>query len=168
MSELIVICGTPGTGKTEVAKRLQKFTFKVIHLSDLVIREKLYLKYDEERSSYVIDLDKLIKRITELYNQNPVKLVIEGVSAETLPNHMVDLCFVLICEPGELEKRLRKKGYPPSKIAENLEAERLNLIWGEALDNYGPDKVVVIDTTRLTIDETAQKIIKEIRKRKIG
>jgi len=165
--KLIVICGTPGTGKTEVAKRLKRYTFNVIHLSDLVIREKLYLKYDEERDSYVIDPDKLIRKLIELKDKIPKKLVVEGVGAEIIPRDLVDLCFVLICEPKELERRLREKGYTLDKIKENLEAERLSLVWGEALDNYGSNKVVVIDTTNLTVDEVVQRILSEIKNRKI-
>lgn len=167
MYKLIIICGTPGTGKTGVANRLKKMGFRILHLSDLVIREKLYLKYDEERDSYVIDPDKLIRKIIEIKEKTTKPLIIEGVGAEIIPKELVDLCFVLICEPKELERRLKAKGYSKEKIDENLEAERLNLIWGEALDNYGADKVIVIDTTNLTEEEVARRIISEIKKRKI-
>lgn len=167
MPKLIIICGTPGTGKTEVAKRLKKYTFDVIHLSDLVIREKLYLKYDAKRETYVIDPDKLVKKIIEIKNNATKKLIVEGVGAEIIPRELVDICFVLICEPKELGRRLREKGYSLDKVEENLEAERLNLIWGDALDNYGPSKVVVIDTTNLTINDVVQRILSEIRNRNI-
>ncbi len=165
MFQLIIICGTPGTGKTEVANLLKRHGFKVIHLSNLVIREKLYLKYDEERDSYIIDEKKLIDKLIEIEKETSEPLIVEGIGAEIIPNKFVDICFVLICEPKELEKRLKSKGYPYTKIQENLEAERLSLIWGEALDNYGRSKVVVIDTTDLTIDEVVEHIMKEIKKR---
>ena len=162
---MILICGTSGTGKTELAKRLKEYGFKVIHLPELVIREKLYLNYDEERQSYVIDPQKVIKRIVELERKSSEPLVVEGIGAEIIPSKYVDLCIVLICEPRELRRRLRLKGFPDEKIEENLEAERLSLIWGEALDKYGNNKVVVLDTTNIGVDDLVKIVLEELKKR---
>jgi len=161
---MIIICGTPGTGKTEVAKRLSRFGFTVIHLSEFIIREKLYLNYDVKRNYYVIDPEKMIKRIHQIKEQEK-KLIIEGVGAELIPPEYVDLCIVLICEPKELEKRLLSKGFSRDKISENLEAERLSIVWGEALDRYGQEKVFVIDTTNLSVDEIVNIVLDELSRR---
>jgi len=163
---LILICGSPGTGKTTIAKELEKYGFKIIHLGDLVIKEKLYIGYDEERGAYVLDPDRVVKRLIEIESKSDAPVIVEGVGAEIVPKEKVDVCFVLICEPRELKKRLERKGYPPKKIEENLEAERMSIILGEALDNYG-EKVVVIDTTNISTKEAVERILREFKKRRI-
>jgi len=162
---MILICGTPGTGKTLLAKKLAEYGFEIVHLSELVIREKLYLNYDEARQSFVINPKKLIKKLVELEKKTKKPLIVEGIGAELVPKKYVDLCIVLICEPKELQKRLEAKGYSTDKIEENLEAERINLIWGEALDKYGEENVVVLDTTNLSAEALANIVLKEFKKR---
>lgn len=50
MGKAIVISGTPGVGKTLVATRLaSRLGLSYINLSDLVVRESLYIDVDEVR-----------------------------------------------------------------------------------------------------------------------
>jgi len=164
---MILICGTPGTGKTTIANELKKYGFKVIHLGDFVIKEKLYMGYDKKRKTYIIDPEKVVEKLRNMQKNSKEPLIVEGVGAEIVPKELVEVCFVLICEPKELRKRLEAKGYPPEKIEENLEAERMSIILGEALDNYG-EKTVVIDTTNTSVEEVVKKILEELKRRNIA
>ena len=163
---VIAICGTPGTGKSSLAERFRRLGFKVIHLSKYVIDEKLYSNYDKRRDAYIIDEDKLMEAIRREASLSD-KLVIEGIGAEILPKNLVDICIVLTCEPYVLEERLSKKGFSPQKIAENLEAERFGVILMEALNNYGRERTIILDTTYRDVDELFNVIMDELRKRRI-
>jgi len=163
---LIAICGTPGTGKSELAERLSKENFKVIHLSKFVIENRLYLGYDEKRHAYIIDEDGLAEEIRKVSAKHD-RLIVEGVGAEGLPSDIVDLCIVLTCEPSVLRMRLSLRELPDEKIEENLEAERFGVVLGEAISNYGASKVVVIDTTYEAIESIARVVIGELHRRGI-
>lgn len=157
----ILICGSPGTGKTTIANYLKKYGFEIINLSHFVISNKLYLGYDTIRDSYIIDEEALIKKIKERISKEK-NVVIEGIGAEILPDELADLCVVLTCDIKELEKRLKNKGYPPSKIYENLEAERFSIILNTALENF-KQKVIVFDTSRYSEVEIVNKILTKLR-----
>ena len=79
-------------------------------------------------------------------------------------SHLCDHCdkvIVLRLNPESLEKRLKKRRYPESKIQENLEAESLAVCTIEAFEKHG-DIVNEIDTTDMSIDEVAINIKKII------
>jgi len=163
---VIVICGTPGTGKSSIADMFADYGFHVIHLSKFVIERGLYRDYDKRREAYVVDEDKLLEELGRLLKEKK-KVVIEGISAEILPRDWVDLCIVLTCEPYVLEKRLLERNFPVSKVEENLEAERMGVILGDALSNYGEAKIIVLDTTHRGPREVFKVILDELRRREI-
>ncbi len=160
---IIAITGTPGTGKTEVAKVLSKFltSWKVIHINDLVHQKKLYVGYDESRKSYEVDMERLKKEIESL-EQKHKNLLIESHIAHLLP---CDIVVVLRCHPKEIMKRLEKKYSWPTKIYENVEAEALNVIAEEAREKC--EKVYEIDTTGLTVEEVAKQILKIVEGKEV-
>ncbi len=168
MVKVIYICGTPGTGKTTLSKYLEKYGFYIINLPKLLREKKLYLGYDAERDSLIIDEKSLINEIRKIVQESDSEAIaIEGLGAEILPPDLASMCVVLVCEPKELERRLREKGYSEEKIRENLEAERFSIILGDALETFG-DKVVVYDTSKLEIKEIVEDILKRIGLSKRG
>lgn len=59
---VIIITGTPGTGKTTHAELLAQespLPLKHINVGDLVKDKGLYEEYDEEWQSYTVDEDKV-------------------------------------------------------------------------------------------------------------
>jgi len=163
---VIAICGTPGTGKSELAKLFGKNGFCVIHLSRFVIENMLYQGYDKRRGAYIIDEERLVGKLKDILSKYK-DVVIEGVGAEAIPSKLVDICIVLTCEPFMLERRLTERGFPYEKIQENLEAERFGIILGEAISNYGRSKVMVFDTTYTSIEELYRVVVDELRRRGI-
>ena len=142
------LTGTPGTGKTSISDFLDT---KVVHLSD----------YYEEASEgktksgeWLIDLDKINTIVSEA---NLKEVFYEGHTSHTLDN--LEMVIILRCDPPVLRKRLTKRNYSKEKINENLEAEALNIIFEEAIENISEDKIFQLDTTDQTPEQSAKKLM---------
>jgi|Deesub1362B_J571_1020462.scaffolds.fasta_scaffold00265_14 adenylate kinase len=147
---MICITGTPGTGKSTVAEILKRRGRKIIHLNEYIDRESLFEEWDEERESLIVDEEKLKLHFLSLELSD---VIVEGHLSHFLPCEKV---IVLRAHPRELERRLRKKGYSEKKIKENVEAEALDVILIEALENC--KEVHEIDTTSKLPEEIAEMI----------
>jgi adenylate kinase len=152
----IALTGTPGTGKSSVAKLLEKRGYKVIRIDD--IYEKFVVGYDEERKSKIVDEKKMDREIKKIKEEGV--LIIEGHLSHLLS---VDGVIILRCNPEELKKRLFKKGWDKKKIRENLEAEALDIILQRTLQKH--EKVWEIDVTDKNSEEVAEEIDKIIREK---
>jgi adenylate kinase len=141
------ITGTPGTGKSSVADELKARGFSVLHLSetarDYVIGE------DAARETRVIDEDRWVAEFP------PFEGFVEGHLAHLLP---CDRVVVLRCRPDVLSRRLGKRHYSEAKIRENLEAEALDVILIEALEEHPPEHILELDTTYRSVAEIADGI----------
>lgn len=146
---IIALTGTPGVGKSSVAETL-KDKYEIINLVELAKRKKFILGYDRERDSYIIDIEKLENYIKGLERKKSV-LILDGHLSHLFKN--LDKVIVLRCNPEVLRKRLLKKGWNEKKIRENLEAEMLDVILGEAIDMHGSRKVFEVDTTYRSVEE---------------
>ena len=155
MGEAVFITGTPCTGKTTLASRLNG---RLIKINDLAISHGFVLGVDEEKGYKVIDIDKLSCHVDEMIRNCDELLIFEG--------HLSHLCsgaskvIVLRVRPEILEERLRARNYSDAKIRENLEAEALGVCSAEAYEKYGED-VFELDVTDLEIDE-AVSLVEEV------
>ncbi len=68
----------------------------------------------------------------------------------------MDFALILRCDPLILEERLRSKGWPETKIKENVGAEILDVIKVEAFEIM--DKVYEIDTSNKSPEDIANAI----------
>ena len=119
--KVIAISGTPGVGKTTLAKFLvRKLEFKRLDLHDHY--QKISKGYNRRKQCYDLDLRKLTGLVKRLSKEN--NLVIDSHVGHLLNPKLVDLCLVLTCPNLKtLEKRLIKRGYSKKKVRENLDAE---------------------------------------------
>ncbi len=160
---IIVISGTPGTGKTSVARRVaEELGAFYVNLSELVIKEKLYTSVDEERGAYVADLDALEERLRRLAEEKGL-LVVDSHYGEVAPPDLVDKVIVLRLDPEVLEKRLRERGWPEKKVKENVAAEVLGVCTVNAVEEQGEDKVYEVDVTGKSLDEVVAEVLRIIR-----
>ena len=142
------LTGTPGTGKTSISKLLDT---DIVHLSDYY-ESSSNEKTDE--GEWLIELDLLDDNIRDLSRNEGV---FEGHTAHFLSD--IDQVIILRCDPFVLKERLDERDYSKEKVMENLEAEALNIIYIEALDNIDKEKIFQFDTTNKSTEESA-KIIK--------
>ena len=145
--KVIIITGTPGTGKTYLAKKLsKKFKFQYIDVNELINKNKLAEGYDKKRKCKIIDIKKLNKFLIDLIKKSKNNLIIDSHLSHYLPNRYVDLCIVTKSNFKTLKKRLKNKKYSKEKINENLECEIFDICFNEALERK--HKILVIDTSK--------------------
>lgn len=162
---IIVITGTPGTGKTYFSKRLANIiNYKYVPINDIVIKEGLYGKYDKQRESYIINLRAAKKYVLDNYSRGDF-IFDSHIAHLIVDKKLLKICVVLRCSPYELMRRLKEKGYSDKKILENVQAEILDVIYNEAIASYGEDKVIQIDVTD-KLDEKVLGLSSMIRKNK--
>ena len=156
--KVIFVTGTPGVGKTKVARRLaERLDAKYVDLGRLAIRSGLQLGLDSLRRTRVVNIRKLGEFL--LKKSNCALKVADGHLLVKIPSTNVKSVLVLRCRPQELFRRLKKKGWHQRKMVENLWAELLDSCLTEAVDLYGRPKVIEVDTTGKSIT----KVVDEIR-----
>jgi len=162
--KILIVSGTPGTGKTTVSKNLLNyFKAKVISLSELAISEKLIKNYDTERETSVINEKKIVHHVIKLierYNKLDLKfLVIESHFSDIVPGQIIDYIIILRCDPDELCIRLKERGYKKEKIRENVQSEILGNSVNYFLNKQLNKPIMEIDTTNKSIDVITKTII---------
>jgi adenylate kinase len=145
----IALTGTPGTGKSTCAKLLAGRGYVVASLNDIIKDRKLGKRSKD--GCIVVDPVAIRKLI-------PHGDIIEGHLSHFLP---VDVAVVLRCDPRVLETRLKVKRWKSGKVRENAEAEALDVIVIEALDEG--KEVYEVDTTSIGPEEVANAVEKVMK-----
>ena len=155
---IVALTGTPGTGKTTVSKQLQTEGYTVLALNEMAKEHNLLLDYDKERDTYEVNIDGLNKHIKEqLKTIEYDTIFLEGHVSHLL--ELSELVIILRCHPNVLKKRLSAKSWSENKILENLEAEAVDSITIECVNNYKQDKIFEVDTTSESPKEIVQRIV---------
>ncbi|KAF7306739.1 Adenylate kinase isoenzyme 6-like protein [Mycena indigotica] len=140
---VIVITGTPGTGKSTHAQLLvdeSPIPLQHINVGEWVKEKGFYTEYDEEWQSYTVDEDKLLDELEPIVSKGGV--ILDWHTCEAYPERWPDLVVVLRCDHSQLWERLEKRSYPLKKIQENNEAEIMEVVLDEARSSY-PSEIVV-------------------------
>ena len=154
---IISISGTPRTGKTSVAGVLaRKLGWTLISLNELARKKNLYLGYDRARKSRIVDVKKLRAEVARI-SRKEKDLIIESHYSHDMP---CDAVVILRTNPAELRKRMRKAGWTKKKTEENVEAEIMEVVKGEAIEKA--KLVMEIDTTGRKPEWVADQIIKKL------
>ena len=103
---IICITGTPGVGKSTIAKHLaKKIDAEILNLEKIAKKEKILLGYDKKAHSYIINEAKLTKAIKKYIEKNKNYVIPNHISQFISPR-IIDLCIVLRVDPKIIEKRL--------------------------------------------------------------
>lgn len=129
------LTGTPGTGKTTVAKAISDLGV-ILNVSDLAEERGFLGSFEPDEEVKEIDIENLVPVLEEEWITEPVGLtIIEGHLAHHLP---CDVVVVLRCDPDILRERLEKRGYSEKKINHNVEWELMGSMWNEYEDTNVP------------------------------
>jgi adenylate kinase len=146
MPTTAALSGTPGTGKTAIARTLDGLGWLVIELSDLARSAGAVVGRDEERATDEVDLDILAEALEEeLGGTDAERVLLVGHFAHLMP---CDAIVVLRTSPAVLRGRLEARGWPPAKVQENVEAEAIGVVLVESMERDDTVPVYEVDTSR--------------------
>lgn len=144
---VIIVSGTPGTGKTTFAKKYAKENnLKYIDVKKIIEKNDLSDKFDEKRDTLVIDVDKLNIFLIKIIKTHK-DIVIDSHLSHYLPKKYVNKCYITKCNLIELKKRLKTRNYSTEKIRENMDAEIFDICRIEALEAGHNVETICTDNT---------------------
>ncbi|MFO8050247.1 MAG: adenylate kinase family protein [Thermoplasmatota archaeon] len=159
---IISLCGTPGVGKTTVAKMLSKQGWAVIDLKEFLSSSGLF-KVDRVTGELIVDVDIARDHLKDELTDLKSDIIIEGHLSYLAP---WDLCIVMRLHPAEVKERLSERDYPTSKLEENVEAEVVGTILVEAVregDENRERSVLELDCKGLDEEQCCEKVSHLIR-----
>jgi adenylate kinase len=147
---VIIVTGTPGTGKTELSKRISdELGLEYVDVNDLISKKHLSENFDSDRRSWVVDEKKLSLEIEKIISSSRRGLIIDSHLSHYVSPTEVDLCIVTKCELKELRFRLERRGYAEKKVKENMDCEVFDICLNEAVESG--HRTMVVDTTSLDL-----------------
>ncbi|MEM2185709.1 MAG: adenylate kinase family protein [Thermofilaceae archaeon] len=162
---IILIGGTPGVGKTTVAKRVaESIGGKYINVAELAVGEGLVVSYDAERGAYIIDDARVRERLRQVARERLI--IVDTHVASAVPQEELYVAVILRLDPRELEVRLRSRGYPEWKVLENVQAEVLDACLVEAVELFGAERVFEVDVTGKSVEQIVEEVMTVIKSRK--
>jgi adenylate kinase len=158
---VILITGTPATGKTTLAQKLAAtLNAHYINLTDLAKKEKLITAQDTQRDTAIINETKMRRKLAAIIKTDQTDIVIDGhYAAAVTPKTQTTHIFVLRRNPTELRPLMQQRGYSKQKQDENIAAEILDVVLTETLQKHPKEKICEIDTTTKTPQETLNDVL---------
>ncbi len=158
---VILITGTPCTGKTTTAKQLTaQLHAAYINLTEYAQTHGLIVGEDKERKTTIIDEEKMKNKLSEAISQiDSPNVIVDGhYATAVVPPTLATHVFVLRRNPKELKQFMQKCGFEGAKLWENLSAEILDICLSEAISVHS-GRVCELDVTGKKVEEVVNEIL---------
>lgn len=161
----IIITGTPGTGKTTLAKKLSlSLHYTYFDVGNYIKNAKIYENYDKVRDTRVVDPSLLVQKLLKVRDKELKKgskgVIFDSHMSHFLPKEAVNLCILTKCSLPILSQRLTSRHYAKSKVRENLEAEIFQICLSEAKE-FG-HKILQVNTSDFD-EKKLNSLIKRVK-----
>ncbi|GKT32557.1 Adenylate kinase isoenzyme 6 like protein [Aduncisulcus paluster] len=161
----ILITGTPGTGKTTIAKKVCELVpeYSVISVGALVKEHGFHTGRDEELDTFVLDEDPLLDFMEPMMSKGGI--IVDHHDPVIFPERWFELIYVIRCDSTEVHwDRLEARKYHSFKIQQNVEAEIHGIISDEAHESYNPKIIFeLLNTTEGHLERNVVEISRELR-----
>ncbi len=156
----IVITGTPGCGKTTLARSIgEKLNLKVVNEKDFALKNSI--GFFNDSNELEIPLKEFEKKANSFLAKE-INIVFEGhVLCEM--KLKADKVILIKIDPEELELRLEQRHYSIDKIMDNVFCEGIDYCKKHVMRNYSKKKIIFINSrqsAKSTFLETMAQISK--------
>ncbi len=149
---VVLVTGTPGTGKSTI---LKESGHNCLNVSELIKSEGLHKGYNEKFDTFIVNDKKTRKRLLHLIPEQASKgpLLIEchscGIFDKDEMEVLVDRVLVLRCRTDVIFDRLTARGYSTKKRDENVECEIMGICEEEAREVFASVPVQVFENNTI-------------------
>jgi adenylate kinase len=143
-------------GKSSLVSRLRRRDVRVLPIDDFLGTRGVVAGSDRRRGSKVVVTDVLSRVLAARVAAAEPPVLVEGHLA-----HHVAACqgaIVVRLNPRVLARRLRRRGWGPEKVRENVEAEGIDLILQECVARFGARRTYEVDSTGRRRHELARTV----------
>lgn len=154
----ILLTGTPGVGKSSIAKKVSERTgMRWFDISKLAIEKKMVEEYDENLSCPIINEARVIKFLKPKVKKGGC--ILDFYSPDMFPEEWIDVVFVIQTENKILYDRLTERGYEADKLTNNMEYELYGIALEEANEAYDPNIVYPVEnSSEEQLEDTVNRI----------
>lgn len=150
---MLVLTGNPGVGKHTVSKILaETLGYKIVDIN----KEYVKVGTSNQNDSIDVDVEKTKKLLEEKISDKSI--VVGHLAPFVVSKERISTVIVLRKNPYDLIEIYEKRNYSDKKKNDNLGSEILGIIVYDSIQNLGEDKTFQINTTSITVEETAKKI----------
>ena len=158
----VVVTGSPGVGKTSVARALGKILKCGVLNERQLALEKGIGRWDESEDELVIPVAEFGKVVGAVF-AGEKDIIVEGHLLCEL-KLKPDFVVLIRADPELLEARLRGRRYSEEKVQDNVFCEGIDYCKKHVERNYSKERIVEVQSGK-SIKETLDRIIKGLKEK---
>ena len=155
----ILLSGTPGTGKSTLAKKLSETTeLTWINVGDFA-KEKGFLgQWDDAYECHELEEEPLLDEMEELVAGGGC--IVDHHVTDFFPERFFDIVFIMRTENDKLYDRLSQRGYKGKKFEDNIQCEIFQTVLEEAREAYREE---IVHELRSDVEKDIESNVSRIK-----